>query len=755
MSQLQTISLRSLDVPVATLRRIPLSMVRRYQIVAFEDDGTTLKLAIVNPDQLKPGFYTALEEMGRRVKRAVAVFRTDPGSFSMQLKRYEASLKNDRGEAPAAPPAAPPAKDPPLFKLGEVVAFNYLKRVPYSFAKQNRILSVDFLPPRSYWFITDTEHEPQVRDLLPRIAKENDLEAELLVCSVHDFDDLLGYYEHQLHSEAEAKAAEKREAQNDLSSSIKQDELEMPAEQKLAPGVTSPELNAKILSQEEAKGGIAGVLQQIELNMEARKAEEEAVAEDAKAVAPVKEEAKQAPANSAPDTGMSSRSAALPAETVAVPAASQPAPVTRSDDDSDIGKLLEAPVTSVDQLKEQIRKGYIPRIVASVVSYAIDQKASDIHIESFEDEVRVRYRIDGQLIDVVKLPPDVHAAVVSRIKILSRLRLDETRIPQDGRFDVDFRTVQVDVRVSVMPTVHGEKVVLRILDKSRGVASLEELGLQGKAYQVVMEAIQRPFGVILATGPTGSGKSTTLYAILQRIATPNVNVVTLEDPVEYEMKGINQAQVRPKIGFTFAEGLRSVLRQDPNVIMVGEIRDGETANMATQAALTGHLVLSTLHTNDAAGAIPRLINMGIEPFLISSSLAAAVGQRLVRKVCPHCAAPVSLPQGVLGQLMADIQEIQRVSPEDAKRIPAQLKLVQGTGCAKCNGKGYLGRTGIYEVLSMNDELEELTLKRSPDRDISALASQQGMLTMYQDGIIKVVNGITTLDEVLRETTSKL
>lgn len=754
MSQLQTISLRSLDVPVATLRRIPLSMVRRYQIIAFEDDGATLKLAIVNPDQLKPGFYTALEEMGRRVKRAVAVFRTDPGSFALQLKRYEASLKNGRGEAPAVPPTAPPAKDPPLFKLGEVVAFNYLKRVPFSFAKQNRVLSVDFLPPRSYWFITDTEHEPQVRELLPRIAKENDLDAQLLVCSVHELDDLLGYYEHQLHTEAEKKAAEKRQAQNDLSESAQKPELMMPEEQKLAPGVTSPDLNAKILSQEDARGGIAGVLQQIELNIEARKAEEAAVAEEKKQKL-VPEKAPSAAPSAAPDTGMSSRSAALPVETVAPAAAAQPAPVTRSDDDSDIGKLLEAPVTSVDQLKEQIRKGYIPRIVASVVSYAIDQKASDIHIESFEDEVRVRYRIDGQLIDVVKLPPDVHAAVVSRIKILSRLRLDETRIPQDGRFDVDFRTVQVDVRVSVMPTVHGEKVVLRILDKSRGVASLEELGLQGTAYNVVMEAIQRPFGVILATGPTGSGKSTTLYAILQRIATPNVNVVTLEDPVEYEMKGINQAQVRPKIGFTFAEGLRSVLRQDPNVIMVGEIRDGETANMATQAALTGHLVLSTLHTNDAAGAIPRLINMGIEPFLISSSLAAAVGQRLVRKVCPHCAAPVSLPQGVLGQLMADIQEIQRTSPEDAKRIPAQLKLVQGTGCPKCNGKGYLGRTGIYEVLSMNDELEELTLKRSPDRDIAALASKQGMLTMYQDGIIKVVNGITTLDEVLRETTSKL
>jgi type II secretory ATPase GspE/PulE/Tfp pilus assembly ATPase PilB-like protein len=294
-------------------------------------------------------------------------------------------------------------------------------------------------------------------------------------------------------------------------------------------------------------------------------------------------------------------------------------------------------------------------------------------------------------------------------------------------------------------------VVMRILDKSKGITSLEKLGIEGLGYQNLMKAIQRPFGVCLATGPTGSGKSTSLYAILNRIATPNVNVVTLEDPVEYEMKGINQAQIRPKIGFTFADGLRSVLRQDPNIIMVGEIRDGETANMATQAALTGHLVLSTLHTNDAAGAIPRLTNMGIEPFLITSALNVAIGQRLVRKICPHCRKEVTLPPGFRNEIESDLAVIAKLNQEDLTRLPKEMKFYQGMGCDQCGGKGYQGRLGIYEVLTMSETIEELTLRRAPTAEIQSQAQKEGMLTMYQDGLIKVVNGTTTLDEVLRET----
>lgn len=429
-------------------------------------------------------------------------------------------------------------------------------------------------------------------------------------------------------------------------------------------------------------------------------------------------------------------------------------PSANSEESAEIGKLLDKQVESVAELQGHIQKGFVPRIVAAVVSFAIHEKASDIHIEAFGDEVRVRYRIDGQLVDIIKLPLEIHPAVVSRIKILSRLRLDESRIPQDGRFDVNFEEKQVDLRVSVMPTVHGEKVVMRILDKSRGIQSLEDLGIAGLSYQNLFKSITKPYGICLATGPTGSGKSTSLYAILNRIATPNVNVITLEDPVEYEMKGINQSQVRPKIGFTFAEGLRSVLRQDPNIIMVGEIRDGETANMATQAALTGHLVLSTLHTNDASGAIPRLTNMGIEPFLITSSLNMAMGQRLVRKICSKCKSEVSLPSGVTDKIAEELERIASLNPLDAKRVIRPFKFYQGAGCAACNGNGYQGRIGIYEVLIMTEAIEELTLKRASGAQIQDQAQKEGMLTMYQDGLLKVIAGITTLDEVLRETSNK-
>jgi len=448
----------------------------------------------------------------------------------------------------------------------------------------------------------------------------------------------------------------------------------------------------------------------------------------------------------------------LPAQgaTDPAPPGATPAEVKGKPEDEDteeIGKLLTQEVTSADELRRYVKDGSIPRIVAAIISYAINQKASDIHLEGFEDEIRVRYRIDGQLLDIVKMPHDVHAAVVSRIKILSRLRLDETRVPQDGRFDVNFHNAQVDLRISTLPTVHGEKVVMRILEKGKGIASLDGLGLEGLGYQRLLKGIEKPFGICLSTGPTGSGKSTSLYAILKQIATPNVNVITLEDPVEYEMKGINQSQIRPKIGFTFAEGLRSILRQDPNIIMVGEIRDSETANMATQAALTGHLVLSTLHTNDAAGAIPRLENMGIEPFLITSSLNLAMGQRLVRRICQTCKAPINLPDSLKGKFGEEVEKIRAVNPQDAARIPSEHVFYQGMGCEECGGQGYSGRIGLYEVLTMSPAIEQLALDRASGSAIAEVAQKEGMITMYQDGLIKVLNGLTTLDEVLRETTS--
>ncbi|MEI8143188.1 MAG: ATPase, T2SS/T4P/T4SS family [Candidatus Berkelbacteria bacterium] len=414
----------------------------------------------------------------------------------------------------------------------------------------------------------------------------------------------------------------------------------------------------------------------------------------------------------------------------------------------DIGSLVKEDIRDEKMLAESCKGGYIPKIVASVINYALTTRASDIHVEPLVKSLRIRCRVDGVMKEALDLPLSFHPPFVSRIKILSKLKIDEMRIPQDGRFDVVFNKREVDVRVSTLPTVHGEKVVMRILDKSQSILSLEDLGVMGTAQKDTVEAIGKPFGVILATGPTGSGKSTTLYAILNRISVPGVNVITLEDPVEYEIAGINQCQVKPEIGFTFASGLRSVLRQDPNIIMVGEIRDSETANMATHAALTGHLVLSTLHTNDTAGALPRLINMGIEPFLITSAINLIIAQRLVRRICPKCKQEMKVPEKLMEQIKGELDKISPQNVEDRARFPKEWKLYYGKGCDECNN-GFKGRLGIYEVMKITPEIEELAIGKRPANEIKEQSIKNGMLTMRQDGILKAFAGETTIDEIFQ------
>jgi len=420
--------------------------------------------------------------------------------------------------------------------------------------------------------------------------------------------------------------------------------------------------------------------------------------------------------------------------------------------DRDLDNLLNKPIVSVADLVEVYKGGAIPEIVAATMFLAIRMKASDIHIEAEQEAVRVRFRIDGVLYDIIQVPVFLHAPLISRIKILARMKIDEQRIPQDGRFDVVVSQRQVDVRVSTLPTVHGEKVVMRLLDKNAGILTLEQLGITGRNFDVLVRNIEKPYGIILVTGPTGSGKSTTLYAVLTRISKPEINIVTLEDPVEYELPGLNQSQVKPQIGFTFAEGLRSVLRQDPNIIMVGEIRDLETAAMSTHAALTGHLVLSTLHTNDAAGALPRLINMGVEPFLITSSINAVVGQRLVRKVCEHCREPMQVPASVLDFVQRQLAALPHGQLKDINL--EQITFYHGKGCDHCTN-GYRGRIGIYEVMEMSDEIEELSVRKAPASELKKAAIKAGMITMTQDGLIKALKGMTTIDEILRVTTTDI
>ncbi len=390
---------------------------------------------------------------------------------------------------------------------------------------------------------------------------------------------------------------------------------------------------------------------------------------------------------------------------------------------------------------EIIKEAPVSNIVNQLLEYAVKTRASDIHIEPQEDRTRVRYRIDGILTEKIILPKGVHDALISRIKIMAVLKIDEKRLPQDGRFTYNYAGKEVDLRISTVPTIFGEKVVMRLLPKSGGAPTLLELGLRGSSLKNLEAQLLRPHGIILVCGPTGSGKTTTLYSVLSKVSTTKVNVVTVEDPVEYQIPGVNQVQANPAIGLTFASVLRSFLRQDPNVIMVGEIRDTETAELAIQAALTGHQVFSTVHTNSAAGAPPRLLDMGVEPFLLSSALNVVVGQRVVRKICSNCRVEITLVPEVLSSIQHILGNL--IQPG------AQLKIYKGQGCVKCNHLGYLGRIGIYEVLIVSSKISKMILEHSTSGDIEQEAISAGMVTMKQDGYLKVLEGITTLEEVLR------
>jgi type IV pilus assembly protein PilB len=414
----------------------------------------------------------------------------------------------------------------------------------------------------------------------------------------------------------------------------------------------------------------------------------------------------------------------------------------------------------------------IAQTINLLLEYAIRSNASDIHIEPREDYVQVRYRIDGVLKEVNRLPRNVLAALVSRVKILSNLKIDERRVPQDGRFKIKVAGKQYALRVSTLPITDGEKIVMRILDETNKTITLKQLGYWGHSLKVINEAIIEPNGMILVTGPTGSGKSTSLFSVLTRLNTPDVNISTIEDPVEYKIPGVNQTQTNAKAGMTFANGLRALLRQDPNIIMVGEIRDGETANLGIQAALTGHLVFSTLHTNNAATCLPRLLDMGIEPFLIASTVKAVVGQRLVRRLCIHCReshppTPEQMAEVVKlfgvknSQSFGPIHELEKQALEQdiGSDIPLSttdttvttLYQAHAEGCKECNMTGYKGRVGIYEVLGNTVAVQKLIMANATSTDIQDQSVSEGMVTMFIDGLIKALRGSTTIEEVLRVT----
>lgn len=424
---------------------------------------------------------------------------------------------------------------------------------------------------------------------------------------------------------------------------------------------------------------------------------------------------------------------------------------------------------ALDELKEEVKSEKVPRtaeeferlaeeapiskIVAVVLKHAVEGEASDVHIEPTQEKLRIRFRLSGVLHSSILLPIKIHPAVVARIKILANLKIDESRVPQDGRFSTKIDGKNIDFRVSIFPTTLGEKVAIRVLDPTMGLKKFEEMGLSGRNLEIVKQAMAKPYGLILSTGPTGCGKTTTLYAILQLLNKEELNIVTLEDPAEYFLEGVNQSQVRPEIGYDFSIGLRHILRQDPNVIMVGEIRDEETASLVAHAALTGHIVLSTLHTNNASGVIPRLIDLGVKSYLIPPTLSVAIAQRLVRRLCPECAKKIKPKKEIQDMILRELEEL----PPDVKKeikISKPIQVFEPVGCKKCQNSGFAGRVAVFEALSMTDALSDIVLKDPSEAKISEEAKRQGMTTMKQDGILKALDGVTTIEEVLRVAEEK-
>lgn len=400
---------------------------------------------------------------------------------------------------------------------------------------------------------------------------------------------------------------------------------------------------------------------------------------------------------------------------------------------------------TIEEIQKELTAGMskisIIRLVDALIATAYEMRASDIHIDPDEKQLRVRFRIDGVLHDNFAFPKESQSEIITRIKILSGLRTDEHQAAQDGRFKVTIAGhTYVDVRVSIAPTYYGENCVMRLLAEQSLEFTLESLGFSKINLEQISRAIKKPYGMILATGPTGSGKTTTLYTILKKLNTKEVSIITIEDPIEYSIEGIDQIQVNARTGLTFAQGLRFILRQDPNIIMVGEIRDNETASIAINAAMTGHLLLSTLHTNDASTTLPRLLDMGAEPFLIASTINIAIGQRLVRTICPDCKAEKELSS-------SEIEALKDIVP--GKFIDGHRDLFVGVGCKKCDGSGFRGRIGIHEILEINDSIRELIMKRANASEIRAAAIKNGMVPMMEDGLDKVRRGITTIEEVLR------
>ncbi|MEK7096360.1 MAG: ATPase, T2SS/T4P/T4SS family [Patescibacteria group bacterium] len=770
--KLPYISLRNVQIPKEALNLIPEKLVRKFGIIPFSVGETFVRIAISRPADLLARYPNSLVSFMKDKNLAIELFITGDIDFYDAVKQYSEKGKNEllikRGSLPV------------VFLRNQIISDKFLKKLPKEFIKKYRLVVFGENRADEYLIASETPDVPLTQKIIDFIERENEVEVELFATSKDDIDYVIKLYDRDRTKKAEldigyekkedkvVKAGGEKITLKGLLGSVLSGSLEPEFTIDEKPVLDQYKDEEKKPQDKEAREkeiiSTTQVKQPVHLDETTafekpeteKKIEDKVLGEKLSAEKPKVFE--QSERETAKDDKIDTETIDREIENeIKNPIKLKP---SKKPEQEAVGKNLEEKdlsvmlggklITTENELQNIIKTGYIPNILAASISYGLAKRASDIHIEPETKHLRLRCRIDGILEDIALIPLEYHAPLVTRIKILSRLKIDENRIPQDGRFDLIFKNRKVDIRVSTLPTVNGEKAALRLLDKEEGVLSLEDLGMQGSAFQLTVAAIARPYGTILSTGPTGSGKTTTLYAILNRISRPGINIVTLEDPVEYEIPGINQCQIKPEIGFTFASGLRSVLRQDPNIIMVGEIRDAETAGMVTHSALTGHLVLSTLHTNDTSNTLPRLTNMGIEPFLITSSINLVIAQRLVRKVCPRCKEEMKVPPKILEQIKAELSTISPKNTIDAARVTRELRFYYGRGCNECL-QGFRGRVGIFEVMDLNQEIEELAVSKRPANEIRVASIKNGMLTMRQDGILKVLAGITTIDEVFQAT----
>jgi len=727
--KLPYVELGNIKIPDELKSLISEKIARKFGIIPFSLDEGAVRIALSRPADLLVGFRSGLDSIFKEKNLEVELFITSETDFNECIKQYNKKYQNST--------LLKKGRFPVVYLRNQVIAPEFIEKIPLQFMEKYRVV-VFGQNNRGYYLIACEQPDSAVTiKILNFIKQENKIKYEIFATSKEDID----YVIEKIKTSVKQVVNEaKQDATADLESKDKQ-VSDTAEKEKKSSGIKSfvdslmnssgPELTIDSVESDSASTRTANPAETIK-NTTNVQATSQTESKDIKTKESM-DNSSGDDSNSDSDTKDNSEKNSSD-ESVALL------------DNKNLGAWLDHEIKTDQDLVDFAKTASVPKIVAAIIDYSLNNRSSDIHVEPEAKILRIRCRVDGILRDVLKLPIKDHAAFVSRIKIMSKLKIDEMRVPQDGRLDTIFNDKEVDVRVSTLPTVHGEKIVMRVLDKSQGILSLEDLGMQGSAFDKTIEAISKPYGIILATGPTGSGKSTTLYAILNRISMPGVNIVTLEDPVEYEIAGINQCQIKPEIGFTFASGLRSILRQDPNVIMVGEVRDAETANMAVHSALTGHLVLSTLHTNDTAGALPRLTNMGVEPFLITSSINLILAQRLIRRICPKCKEEYKAPQKLIDQIKAELDKIPESNTKDRARIPAEIKLYHGKGCSECN-HGFKGRVGIYEAMTMNQEIEDMATTKRPADDIKDASIKAGMITMKQDGILKAVAGETTIDEV--------